>query len=43
MGASIVAGMDAPPILEPAKHVLDLVTLLVENAVMFDRSLVCGG
>jgi hypothetical protein len=29
--------MDAPPIPERAEHVLDLATLLVENAVMFGR------
>jgi hypothetical protein len=29
--------MDAPPILEPAEHILDLVTLPVEYAIMFDR------
>jgi hypothetical protein len=29
--------MDAPPILEPAEHILDLVTLPVEHAIMFDR------
>ena len=36
MCASVVAGVDAPPILEPAEHVLDLMALAVERAVMFD-------
>ena len=34
MGAAVVAGMDAPPILQPAEHILDLVALSVERAVM---------
>ena len=34
MGAAVVAGVDASPILQPAEHVLDLVALLVERAVM---------
>ena len=34
LGATVVSGCDTPPILEPAKHVLDFMTLLVELAVM---------
>ena len=34
MGAAVVSGVDAPPILEPSEHVLDLVALLVEDGVM---------
>ena len=34
MGASIVAGVDAAPVLEFAEHVLDLVALSVERLVM---------
>ena len=30
MGASVVAGVDAPPVLELAEHVLDLVALAIE-------------
>src|SRR5450631_754847 len=37
MGASVVTRVDAPPVLEPAKHILDFVTLAIERAVMFDR------
>jgi hypothetical protein len=31
--------MNASPVLEPAEHILDLVTLSVKRAVMFDRRL----
>ena len=34
MGAAVVAGVDAPPILQLAEHVLDLVALAVERLVM---------
>ena len=37
MGASVVTGVDAPPVLEPAEHVLNLVPLTIEFAVMFDQ------
>src|SRR5664279_2910532 len=37
MGASVVTRVDAPPVLEPAEHVLDLVALAIEPAVVFDR------
>jgi hypothetical protein len=37
MGASVVTRVDAPPVLEPAEHILDFVTLAIERAVMFDR------
>ena len=37
MGASVVTRVDAPPVLEPAEHVLDLVALAIEHAVVFDR------
>jgi hypothetical protein len=37
MSASVVACMDAPPVLDPAEHVFDLVSLAIEFAVMFDR------
>ena len=37
MGTSIVAGRDAPPILEPCKHILDFVALLIERLVIGQR------
>jgi hypothetical protein len=37
MSASVVAGMDAPPVLESAERILDLVPFAIENAIMFDR------
>ncbi len=39
VGATIVAGVDAPPILEPAKHDLDLVALAIERGIVRDRHL----
>ena len=37
MGATIVAGCDAPPILEPCKHDLDFVALLIKFLVIGQR------
>lgn len=34
MGASIVVGVDAAPIFEPAEHILDLAALAVEGDVV---------
>ena len=34
MGAAVVAGVNAAPVLDLAKHVLDLVALSVEHTVM---------
>jgi hypothetical protein len=34
-----MAGCDAPPILRPAEHFLDLVALAVERLVMWDLGL----
>jgi hypothetical protein len=34
MGAAIIAGVDAAPVLEPAEHVLDLVPAAVECGVV---------
>lgn len=42
VGASVVAGVDAPPVLEPAEQVFDLLTLAVERPVMFQRRLPVG-
>ena len=43
--ASVVSDGDAPPILDPAEHVLDAIALLVEDVVVvgrFFRFLRCG-
>lgn len=37
--AAVVAGRDAPPILEPSEHVLDLVSGFVERLVVGDGCL----
>lgn len=37
MGTSVVSGGDAPPILDPAEHVLDAIALLVEDCVVLGR------
>lgn len=42
MCASVVTGMDTPPILELAEHVFDLVALAIENTVMFDQLFAVG-
>ena len=34
--SSVVAGVDASPVLEPAEHDLDLVALAVEHGVVRD-------
>jgi hypothetical protein len=39
MGASVVAGSDAPPVLEPSGHVLDLVALPIERLFVGDLDL----
>ena len=36
-GTSIVAGVDATPVLELAEHVFDPVTLAIERPVVRDR------
>ena len=36
MGAAVVAGVDAAPILQLAEHILDPVALAVERPVMRD-------
>ena len=37
MGATVVSGVDAPPVLEAAEHGLDFVALFVEDGVVGDR------
>ena len=39
MGAAVIAGVYAAPVLEFAEHVLDLVALTVEGNVMQDGHL----
>ena len=34
MGATVVSGVDAPPVFEASKHVFDLMALFVEDGVM---------
>ena len=42
MGASVIAGMDAAPILGPAEHVFDLVALTVEGFIVIDLDFAVG-
>jgi hypothetical protein len=42
VGAAVIAGVDAAPVLELAEHVLDLVTLAVECCVVRDGHLSVG-
>ena len=40
--ATVVSGVDAPPVLEFAEHVLDSVALFVEDGVVGDRGFAVG-
>jgi len=42
VSATIVAGVDAPPVLEFAERVFDLVALAIEGGVVRDRHLSVG-
>ena len=42
MGATVVSGVDAAPVLDPPEHVFDAVALLVEDGVVRDRDLPVG-
>lgn len=42
VGASVVTGVDAPPVLEFAEHILDLVSLAIEGGVVRDGRLSVG-
>ena len=42
MGTSVVTGVDAPPVFEPAEHVFDFVAQAVEGSVVFDVFLAIG-
>jgi hypothetical protein len=39
VGATVITHGDAPPVLEPAEHIFNLVALLVELPVVFDLDL----
>ena len=42
VGAAVIAGMDAAPVLEFAKHILDLVTLPIKDRVVRDGHCAVG-
>ena len=42
MCAPVVAGMDTPPVFQPAEHVLDLVALAIEHFVVWDLNFAIG-
>jgi hypothetical protein len=42
VGATVISGVDAPPVLDPAEHVLDLVALSIEDGVIGDRDFPIG-
>ena len=42
MGATVVSGVDAPPVFEAPEHVFDLMALFVEDGVMRDRGFAVG-
>ena len=42
MCASVIASVDAPPVLEFREHVLDFVPLAIEHFVMRDRDFAVG-
>ena len=39
VGAAVIAGMDAAPVLELAEHVFDLVALAIEHGIVRDKNL----
>lgn len=39
MGASLVACEDAPPVLESAEHILDLIALAIKHSIVLDLDL----
>jgi hypothetical protein len=42
MGATVISGVDAPPVFEAAEHVFDSVALFVKDGVIRDRDLPVG-
>ena len=42
MRASIIAGVDAPPVLELAEHIFDFMALAIKRLIMGDRYLAVG-
>jgi hypothetical protein len=39
VGAAVISGGDAAPVLEPAEHALDQIALLVDLGIVYDRHL----
>ncbi len=39
MGASVVADVDASPVLEPAEHVFDLMAAAIDDSIVGDFNL----
>lgn len=39
MSASVVSGVNSPPVLELSKHIFDFVALFIERRVMWDGDL----
>ena len=39
VGAAVIAGVNAPPVLELPEHVLDLVTLAIEGRIVLNEHL----
>ncbi len=42
VGAAVIAGMDAAPVLELAEHILDLMTLPIKDPVVRDGHFAVG-
>ena len=42
MGATVVSGMDAPPVFDSPEHVFDFVALFVEDGVIGDHGSAVG-
>jgi hypothetical protein len=42
VGATVVSGMDAPPVFDSPEHVFDFVALFVEDGVTGDRGFPVG-
>jgi hypothetical protein len=42
VGATVVSGVNAPPVFEAPEHVFDLMALFVEGGVMRDRGFAVG-
>jgi len=42
VGAAIIAGVNAAPVLEPAEHILDFVALALKGLVVVDMDFAVG-